>query len=406
MKFNPKTNHQNTSRRALSYGIPLSLVLVLSAYMLPLFSQDNLREMALSYEQQGSVTDAESAWKTLAGKQQSNPEPWAHLGLLEARQEHYSDAIAYYRKAMRLRPAMPGLRLNLGLALFKAGQNRQSIEVLCPLLKAQPDDQRLTILIGIAHNGLGEYAAAVGYLRQASDRDPVNLQLLLALGHNCLSAKQFQCVVDMYHKILGLNAESAEADMLGGEALDAMKDTIGATQEFRAAVRANPKEPNVHFGLGYLLWTRRQYQEAAQEFHAELDSDPDHFQAALYLADADIQRSRTIEARPLLEKLAKVNPTVSMVHLDLGMVYSESGQFSDAIKELQVAAKLAPKDVNPHWRLGRLYRSLGERKEAKTELDIARNLNKVENDGLLEVMSNAPSKRKSPRIAELSPTAK
>jgi tetratricopeptide (TPR) repeat protein len=406
MKFNPEMNHQNTSQRALSYAVPLSLVLVLSVQMLPLFAQDNLRETALTCEQQGSVTDAVSAWKTLAGKQQSNPEPWAHLGLLEARQEHYSNAIAYYRRAMRLRPAMPGLRLNLGLALFKAGQNEQAIEILSPLLTAQPDDQRLTILIGMAHNGLGEYPAAVDYLRQASVRDPDNLQLLLALGHNCLSAKQFQCVVDMYHRILALNAESAEADMLGGEALDEMKDTIGATQEFRAAVRANPNEPNVHFGLGYLLWTQRQFEEAAQEFHAELDNDPDHFEATLYLADADMQLSHAAEARPLLEKLAKVNPTVSMVHLDLGMVYSESGQVSDAIRELQAAAKLAPKDVNPHWRLGRLYRSLGEMKQAKTELDIARNLNKVENDGLLDVMSNATSKRKGPHIAGLTPNAK
>jgi Flp pilus assembly protein TadD len=174
----------------------------------------------------------------------------------------------------------------------------------------------------------------------------------------------------MYHKILALNAESAEADMLGGEALDEMKDTIGATQEFRAAVRANPKEPNVHFGLGYLLWTQSQFQEAAQEFHA------------------------------------KVNPTVSMVHLDLGKVYSESGQLPDAIKELQTAAKLAPKDVNPHWRLGQLYRSLGEMKQAKTELYIARNLNKVENDGLLEVISTDRSKRSSPHIAGLTPNAK
>lgn len=63
--------------------------------------------------------------------------------------------------------------------------------------------------------------------------------------------------------------------MLVGEALDEMKDTTGATQEFRAAVQANPKEPNAHFGLGYLLWKQMLYHEAAQEFQAELDNTPD-----------------------------------------------------------------------------------------------------------------------------------
>ncbi len=105
---------------------------------------------------------------------------------------------------------------------------------------------------------------------------PRNLPLRLALAHSCLWTKQNQCVMDVYREILNLDAESAEADMLAGEALDDMKDNEGSTKMFRAAVKANPKEPNVHFGLGYLLWTQKQYPEAATEFQAELANDPAH----------------------------------------------------------------------------------------------------------------------------------
>ena len=41
------------------------------------------------------------------------------MGLLEARQDHYAEAIHYYRKAQALDPAMPGLTLNLGLSFLK-----------------------------------------------------------------------------------------------------------------------------------------------------------------------------------------------------------------------------------------------------------------------------------------------
>jgi Flp pilus assembly protein TadD len=41
--------------------------------------------------------------------------------------------------------------------------------------------------------------------------------------------------------------------MLAGEAQDEMKNHGGAIEQFRAAVKADPKEPDVHFGLGYLL---------------------------------------------------------------------------------------------------------------------------------------------------------
>src|SRR2546430_13878383 len=86
-----------------------------------------------------------------------------------------------------------------------------------------------------------------------------------------------------------------------GEALDEMNDHAGATQQFRAAVKANPKEPNVHFGLGYLLWTQSEYEEAAQEFQAELANVPNHLQALTYLADADLKMNYPKAALPLIE---------------------------------------------------------------------------------------------------------
>jgi len=358
----------------------------------PALPQSNSREAAVALEQQGKATEAEAAWGALAKRYPANPEPLAHLGLLEARQEHYTEAVGYYRKALALDPAMPGLRLNLGLAFFKNGDYKQAIQTFTPLLKAQPDDQRLTVLMGMSHYGLREYATAAPYLKQAADRDTQNLTLLLTLAHSCLLSKQFPCVLDAFHRIESLNAESAEADMLVGEALSEMKDTLGAIREFRAAVKANPKEPNVHFGLGYLLWTERQYPEAASEFQAEVDNDPHHMQAMLYLANAEIEMNRMDDAKSLLEKVVKSIPENSMGHLDLGIVYADEDRKQDALEQFQAAARLAPSDVNAHFRLGRLYMAMGKKAEAKLELDKASSLNKATNDGILKMMSGLPSK--------------
>jgi tetratricopeptide (TPR) repeat protein len=354
--------------------------------------QSDRRDVAISLEQQGKTAEAEAAWGALAKTYPANPEPFAHLGLLEARQEHYAEAIRFYRKALALNPAMPGLRLNLGLALFKDGDYKDAILMFSPLLKAQPDDQRLIVLMGMSHYGLREYATATPYLKQAADRDAQNLTLLLTLAHSCLLSKQFPCVLDAFHRIESLNAESAEADILVGEALSEMKDTYGAIREFRAAVAANPKEPNVHFGLGYLLWTERQYPEAASEFQAEVDNDPHHMQAMLYLANSEIEMNRMDDAKPLLEKVVKNIPENSMGHLDLGIVYTDEDRKQDALAQFQVAARLAPSDVNAHWRMGRLYRAMGKKAEAKVELDKASNLNKATNDGILKMMSGLPDK--------------
>jgi tetratricopeptide (TPR) repeat protein len=353
---------------------------------------ESQRQTAISLEQQGRNPEAEVAWRAFLKVQPANAEAYAHLGLLEARQEHYSEAVALYRKALALNPEMPGLRLNLGLSLFKAGELKPAIQTFDLLLKSQPpaspEAQRLKTLIGMAHYGLQEYAAAIPYLKQATASDPQNLPFRLELAHSCLRTKQYPCVLDVYHEILMLNAESAEADMLAGEALDEMNDHAGATQQFRAAVKANPQEPNVHFGLGYLLWTQSEYEEAAQEFQAELANVPNHSQALAYLADSNMKLNHPEVALPLIQKTIRIDPRVELAHLDLGILYVNDGRRDDALRELKVAAKLSPDDVNVHWRLGRLYQAMGRKDEANAEFQKTSSLTKS-NDSVSSKIDNA-----------------
>ena len=374
------------------------LLLGFAGWSLLVIPQGSSQAVAPAYQRQ-EASQSEADLMALSKVEPNNAEPLARLGLLEARRGRYTEAIAFYRKAIALNPAMPGLLLNLGLALFKNGQNKDALEIFDSLLKSQlpasSGTQRLTLLVGMSHYGLGEFKVAVPYLQRAADLDAQNLPLLLTLAHSCLLSKQYQCVLDAYHRIVALNAESAEADMLVGETLDEMDDLDGATREFRAAVKANPKEPNVHFGLGYLLWTQLQYPEAAQEFQAELNNDPGYTQAMLYLADADIRMDRNEEARPLLEGVVRLHPGIAMGHLDLGIVYAEADKKEDALREFKVAATINPTDVNVHMRLGRLYASMGKTSEAKNEFDKASSLNKAKRDGLVTVLSNAPEEGKA-----------
>ena len=140
---------------------------------------------------------------------------------------------------------MPGLRLNLGLALFKAGDLKARDPRIRLLLKTappnSPEAMRFTILLGMCHYGLSQFSEAAPYLQSAAAADPQNLPIRLALAHSYLWSKQYSRVLDVYHEILALDPDSAEADMLAGEALDEMKDSSGAIEMFRKAVKAKPE---------------------------------------------------------------------------------------------------------------------------------------------------------------------
>jgi tetratricopeptide (TPR) repeat protein len=391
-------------------GITLAMTLAMVAVGCPSQTAsgiENQRQTAIAQEQRGNYAEAETAWRACLKAHPANAEAYAHLGFLEARQERYAEAVPLYRRAFALNPEMPSLRLNLGLSLFKSGALKDAIQILIPLLKQEPSSsseaQRLEVLIGMSHYGLGEYAAAIPYLKKAAGADPQNIWLRLALAQSCLGSKKFQCVLDVYHEIIELNAESAEADMLAGEALDEMKDHAGAIQQFRAAAKADPKMPNVHFVLGYLLWTQNQLEEAAQEFQAELTNVPNHPEVLTYLADVDIKLSNPGAAQPLLEEAIRIDPRIALAHLDLGIIYADADRKSDALREMKIAEQLDPNDTNVHWRLGRFYQAGGEKGEAKAEFDKTRNLQKAADEMIFKKLHEGQAKGKPPDEVSSSP---
>ncbi|MFP5249876.1 MAG: tetratricopeptide repeat protein [Acidobacteriota bacterium] len=349
------------------------------------------KQSALALEQEGKIAEAEAAWRSFSSGHPNDWEAYAHLGLLEARQQHYGEAIALDRKALSLNPKMPNLRVNLGLSQFKGGDLRGAIQTFAPLLRSTPPSSpmalRLTTLTGLAHYGLGEYAASVPYLKTAAAADPGNLELRMTLAHSCLWSKQYQCVLDTYHQILALNAESAEADMLAGEAYDELNNSAGALEEFQAAVKADPKQPNVHFGYGYLLWKALKFRDAEAEFKAELAQNPENPLALAYLGDSEMRLNQTDAAMPHLEQAVRIQPAIPIAHLDLGILYEGRGRKQDALRELKAAERLEPGDPLVHWNLGRYYRSTGQMEEARGEFEKTRTLQNRKNDSLREKMN-------------------
>ena len=218
----------------------------------------------------------------------------------------------------------------------------------------------------MAHYGMKDYLVAIPYLQRATERETQSIPLRMALAHSCMGSKQYQCVLNVHEQILALNGESAESDMLAGEALDQMGNSAAAEKALRAAVQINPKEPNVHFGLGYLFWKQNRWSEAAQEFQLELENDPHHAMSLIYLSDAWVQRGEFAKARPALEELATTDRSEPLAHRDLGIIYANAGRNDDAIRELGLAMKLDPDDAETHREIDKILQATGKKSEQRT----------------------------------------
>lgn len=93
-----------------------------------------------------------------------------------------------------------------------------------------------------------------------------------------------------------------------------------ATAEFQAAVKASPRQPEAHFGLGYLYWKQKRFEEARREFQAELANQPQHTQALTYLGDAEMHAGDEKAAEQHLRAALKLDANIRLAHLDLGII--------------------------------------------------------------------------------------
>jgi tetratricopeptide (TPR) repeat protein len=178
--------------------------------------------------------------------------------------------------------------------------------------------------------------------------------------------------------------------MLSGEALDGLGRTPEAIVEFQTAKKIAPTEPNLNFGLGYLYWKMRQYEDAKREFEAELMVDPDNPQALAYLGDIEIKRNDPDKALPLLKKTVQLKNDIRIAYSDLGAIFLERKQYQDAMVALQRAVELDPAQPDAHFRLGRLYQAMGDTAAAQKEFARVRELHEKEDENVAAKMSGAP----------------
>src|ERR1051325_3364 len=103
----------------------------------------------------------------------------ARQAVLEKR---YGDAIALYRELVKAMPDNPGLRLNLAIALDKAGQPSAAIPEIERVTRAEPSSATAWLLLGLAYQQLHQPGKALAPLREAVRLDATNSEALLELA--------------------------------------------------------------------------------------------------------------------------------------------------------------------------------------------------------------------------------
>jgi tetratricopeptide (TPR) repeat protein len=197
-----------------------------------------------------------------------------NLGLALARAGREKESLPYFRRAVELKPKDPEYWDNFGQALLTQNQAPQAIECFQAALRIRPD-------FGKAHFNLANALAALGRLDDA-------------LGEYRLALRQ--C------------AEPEEVHTRFGIALAQKGSNEEAIAHFQEAVRLSPNSPLYHNNLGNALTGKGRNEEAMREFGEALRLQPDYPQAHLNLGMLLERMGRREEAVAHLKESLRLDP--------------------------------------------------------------------------------------------------
>jgi tetratricopeptide (TPR) repeat protein len=345
---------------------------------------------AIALEKGGKLTEAADAWRAFIRQHANDASAYASLGVVLSKQQRYAEAVDAYSKALRLNPKLSEIRMNLGLAEFKQGRFRAAIAPLNAALANDPSNVQARTLLGLSYYGDKQFANAAKHLKVATAAEPNNGELQHLLAQSCLWAGEYTCALDGFRQLLRSQPDSAAAHILVGEALDGLDKTSEAIAEFEKAAKVSPREPNVHFGLGFLYWKSHEYEKAKLAFETELRHDPDNAEALAYLGDTEMELGNREQATSLLTRAVALKSDVRIAHIDLGVLLLQDKRYKEAVSEFQKAIKLDPTQPDAHYRLAHAYQDLGQSVEAEKEFRLVQQLHAERDARLTPKMSSAP----------------
>lgn len=324
---------------------------------------------ALAAQQSGNFEQAIHNYRVLLEKYPKIAEIRSNLGAALAGEGRYADAIVEYQRALQIKPD-PQVRLNLGLAYYKAGQLALAVDTL---QKTPGSLQTLTVLAD-CYLRLGQNKRVIELLTPARSADPENATFNYLLGTALVrdgETAQGQVIID---KILK-NGDSAQARLLMGTTKFMVNDFAGALEDFAKAVELDPNLPEVYSYYGMALLSTGDQAAAKKAFQRELASNPNNFDANLRVGVLLRQNEENDEALKYFRHALEIRPGDFGVRYQIAAVELAKGQLRQAQHYLESLIKEAPQFTEAHVSLATIYFRQKKKAEGERERAIVAKLN-------------------------------
>lgn len=311
------------------------------------------------------------------------------------------EAINQARKKVQANPDSASASLNLGLALWRAGNDNAAEKAVARSLKLDPRFSKAWYYKALLEGDQDKWESASQSLQKAIALKPDYLAARIQLGGALLRQGDFNGAQREWAYVKAKDPSNVEARYGLGLVFMRQGRMTDAEAEFRTAIRLSGDRgyPEAAQKLGETLLRQRKWQAAAQVFRKVLGSQPASIGAINGLATAlarlgDVKQSRQefAKAQAILQKNLKLQraqgddnhglqlwmagdlphaadyfrraikdaPSYAEAHNNLGGVLWQQNQRQEAIAEFKAATRAKPDSAQAHNNLGSALFQTGE----------------------------------------------
>jgi tetratricopeptide (TPR) repeat protein len=259
---------------------------------------------------------------------------------------------------------------------FYRGDYVQAAELAEKHLRLHPNDAPVRVILARAELARGEFQQAFEGLQKVLASDPNNIDALyyISLIARELSHRE-------YERLFSIAADSDRVHQLLGEAALAAENRGEAEEEFRKALKGNPRSIEVSTELAELKRSQSKFDEAIVYYTQAERIGPLNYEIAYGLGACYTYEQEYARAIEWLRKAVALAPDSAAGRFALGNALFQIGQIEAAIPELDVSLRLEPRMKQAYFLLGRAYSKLGRMDEAKAALKKLDELNRSEIPG-------------------------
>ncbi len=322
--------------------------------------------------QQGQLDAAKAKVQEELSQHPSSVEGYNLLGIIATSQQDYAGGEAAFQQALKVAPNSIKTHVNLGNVYVAEKKFDLAEKEFRTVLRADPANRDANYNLGVLLMAKGASAEAIPHFQRVR---PPTLATQFNLVQAYLQTKATVQALQLASELSAQNKDDLQLHFSLGSMLASEKQYKAAELELEKADALRPGTFEILFNLGQAYLRSGDFAKADLELNRALKLKPDSVATLYQLAQVYADDSRPLDALDLLVRAHKIEPANTDVIYLMAQVSISQNYFEDAIPLLESGLAIAPKRADLLAALGESYYMSGKVDKA---LEIFQRLVQVE----------------------------